>query len=384
MIRPHLKRQKRSSTVFLLLFLFLLCLGASAFYFLFISVPQLTLQRFGPPAPSLSFLQRTNYSIQLLVNGNDLVNPVDIPGNEVNFKIELGETAASVANRLSQAGLIQNAETFRVYLVYAGLDTHLQAGDYLLNSGTSPLEIANHLQDATPEKVTFVILPGWRAEEIAASLPTSGLSISPEEFIAAVHSTPFGIPLKQPSADIKSLEGFFFPDSYLLPRNTSLDQLIQIILQNFDFHVTDEIVQGFAHQGLTLLQGVTLASIVQKEAMVADEQPIIASVFLNRLRKGMNLDSDPTVQYGLGYNANQKTWWTNPLSRADLQFDSVYNTYLYIGLPPGPIANPGLSALQAVAFPGETPYFYFRAKCDGSGRHNFAITLDEQTRNACP
>jgi UPF0755 protein len=359
-------------------------LGASAIYYVFVKVPQLTQQQFGPPAPSLSLLQRSTYSFQLLINENDLENPVEVPGKEINFKIESGETAASVAILLNQAGLIRNAEAFRVYLVYAGLDTHLQAGDYQLNSGATPLEIAQKLQDATPEEVTFVILPGWRIEEIAASLPTSGLSISSEDFIAAAQSTTSGIPLNQPSLDIKSLEGFFFPDTYQVPRNISLDQFIQIVLKNFDFKVTAEIRQGFTHQGLTLLQGVTLASIVQKEAVVEVEQPIIASVFLNRLKKGMNLDSDPTVQYALGYNSGQHTWWTNPLSAADLQIDSPYNTYLYAGLPPGPISNPGLSALQAIAFPAETPYFYFRAKCDGSGTHNFAVTLDEQIQNACP
>jgi UPF0755 protein len=202
--------------------------------------------------------------------------------------------------------------------------------------------------------------------------------------MAAARTTPFGIPLNQPSVDIKSMEGFFFPDAYQVPRNISLDQLIQIILKNFDLQVTDEIRQGFARQGLTLLQGVTLASIVQKEAVVEDEQPIIASVFLNRLKKEMRLDSDPTVQYALGFNSSQLTWWSNPLSAADLQIDSHYNTYLYAGLPPGPISNPGLSALQATAFPAETPYFYFRAKCDGSGTHNFAVTLEEQMQNACP
>jgi UPF0755 protein len=377
------RRQKRPSLILLVFLLLFICLGAAALYYSFIRVPQLIQQRFGPPSHSLSFIQRLNYSFQLMINEGDLINPVSSSGKVIDFKIALGETAASVSEKLNQAGLIKNAEAFRVYLVYAGLDTHLQAGDYQLDSGTSPLELAQKLQDATPEKVKFVILPGWRAEEIAASLPTSGLSISPEEFTTAARSIPFGIPLAQPSADIKSMEGFFFPDTYLVSRNSTLDQMLQIILENFDLHVTDEIKQGFTRQGLTLLQGVTLASIVQKEAVVEDEQPIIASVFLNRLNNNMKLDSDPTVQYALGYNAIQKTWWTNPLSSADLQTDSPYNTYVYPGLPPGPISNPGLSALQAVAFPAETPYFYFRAKCDGSGKHNFAATLEEQLQNAC-
>jgi len=97
----------------------------------------------------------------------------------------------------------------------------------------------------------------------------------------------------------------------------------------------------------------------------------------------MKLDTDPTVQYALGYNASQGTWWTNPLSSADLQFDSPYNTYLYAGLPPGPIANPSLSALRAVAFPAETPYYFFRARCDGSGLHVFAVTFEEHLQNGC-
>ena len=377
------RRQRRSPALLLIVLCLLIGLGFAGVYLAGRLIPQLAQQQFGPPAPGLTSFQRINYSCQLLLNQKDLVNPIEVSGKDVSVKIELGETAGMVSNQLNQTGLIRNAEAFRVYLVYAGLDTHLQAGEYQLNSGMTPIEIARKLQDATPEKVTFVILPGWRAEEIAASLPTSGLSITPEEFLAAVKSMAFGIPLNQPSADIKSMEGFFFPDSYEISRAISVDAFIQVILQNFDVHVTEEIRAGFTRQGLTLLQGIILASIVQKEAVVEDEEPTIASVFLNRLNQNMKLDSDPTVQYALGYNSEQNTWWTNPLSAADLQIDSAYNTYIYVGLPPGPISNPGLSALQAVAYPATTPYFYFRAKCDGSGRHLFATTLEEQIQNAC-
>jgi UPF0755 protein len=135
---------------------------------------------------------------------------------------------------------------------------------------------------------------------------------------------------------------------------------------------------------LNLYKGVILASIVSREAIVEDEMPLIASVFYNRLNGGEKLETDPTVQYALGYNEAQGTWWTNPLSAADLLFDSPYNTYLYPGLPPGPISNPGLAALRAVAFPAQTPYKYFRAACDGSGRHLFAETFEEHLGNACP
>ena len=132
-----------------------------------------------------------------------------------------------------------------------------------------------------------------------------------------------------------------------------------------------------------MYQAVTLASIVQREAVVPDERAQIASVFYNRLHSDIKLDTDPTVQYALGYNEAQSTWWTNPLSASDLQFDSLYNTYIYAGLPPGPISNPSLSALQAVAFPADTPYYFFRARCDGSGLHDFAITFEEHLQNGC-
>ena len=153
---------------------------------------------------------------------------------------------------------------------------------------------------------------------------------------------------------------------------------------NFETQVTPELRNGFITMGLDLCQAVTLASIVQREAVLEDEMPMIASVFYNRLNSGAVLASDPTVQYALGYNQSQSTWWTNPLSTQDLQIDSAYNTYIYPGLPPGPIANPGLAALRAVAFPAQTPYYYFRAACDGSGRHLFAETYEEHLKNACP
>jgi UPF0755 protein len=142
--------------------------------------------------------------------------------------------------------------------------------------------------------------------------------------------------------------------------------------------------EGFTRQGLSVYQAVTVASIVEREAVQADEAPLIASVYLNRLKIGMKLDADPTVQYALGYNPVQQTWWTNPLAADDLQYVSTYNTYLNDGLPPTPIDNPGLNSLQAVASPADTAYYYFSARCDGSGYHNFAGTFEEHLQNLCP
>jgi UPF0755 protein len=131
-------------------------------------------------------------------------------------------------------------------------------------------------------------------------------------------------------------------------------------------------------------EAVTLASIVERESVRMEEAPLISSVYLNRLRGGMRLEADPTVQYALGFDATRQTWWTNPLSLADLKFPSPYNTYLVMGLPPGPIANPGGGALAAVAAATQSSYFYFSARCDGSGFHNFASTFEEHLANLCP
>jgi UPF0755 protein len=229
--------------------------------------------------------------------------------------------------------------------------------------------------------VNFVILPGWRMEEIAGSLPTSGLSISPDDFLQAARTS---YPEYDFLSGVNTTEGFLFPDSYIIPRDVTVDALVNGFLRNFTLHLTPELRQGFEKQGLTIYQAVTLASLVERESMKDEEQPMIASVYLNRLRQGMKLDADPTVQYALGYNVLQNSWWTSPLSLIDLQFNSPFNTYLNEGLPPTPIANPGLDALQAVAFPAETNYLYFRAKCDGSGYHEFSETFDEHLANGCP
>jgi UPF0755 protein len=218
-------------------------------------------------------------------------------------------------------------------------------------------------------------------EEIAASLPTSGLSISPDDFLNAARTAH---PEYDFLAGVDSTEGFLLPDSYIVPRSVTADVLVNGFLRNFTLHLTPELRQGFEKQGLTIYQAVTLASLVERESMKDEEQPLIASVYLNRLRQGMKLDADPTVQYALGFSILQNSWWTSPLTLIDLQVNSPYNTYLNIGLPPTPIANPGLDALHAVAFPAESNFLYFRARCDGSGYHEFSETFDEHLANGCP
>lgn len=176
------------------------------------------------------------------------------------------------------------------------------------------------------------------------------------------------------------MEGFLFPDTYNLPVQPTALDIIERMLVNFDQRFTTEMRQAAVEQEMTIYQVVTLASIVEREAVAAEERPIIAGVFLNRLEKGMNLDSCPTVQYALGYQEDAAQWWKTPVTLAEFaQVNSLYNTYLHRGLPPGPICSPGLASIQAVLEPVETDYLYFLAKGDGS--HAFATTFEEHLQN---
>jgi UPF0755 protein len=359
----------------LLVLLLLLCLLLT-----FITIPAQAARIYGQPAARLTLSQRVQYSALLLWYDGLLTQSLDATGAEQSFKIEPGESVNSIANHLEVVGLIHDAEAFRAYLIYSGLDTSIQAGEYKLSAAMSPIEIAHKLQDATSAEVRFVVLPGWRMEEIAASLPTSGLSIAPEAFLSAARTPPPGFDFLT-GAD--STEGFLFPNSYIFPRTLTADELVTELVRSFALRLTPSLRNGFDRQGLTVYEAVTLASIVQREAVREEESALIASVFINRYKIGMKLDADPTVQYAVGFDPFRNTWWINPITASDLQFDSPYNTYLYPGLPPTPISNPGLTALNAVAFPQETPYYYFRAKCDGSGLHNFAETFEEHVANGC-
>ena len=361
----------------LFLFIIFACLLGLLFY-----IPVRAARLYGPPAPGLPLTQRLQYSALLLWYDGLLTQPLDVNGAEQTFTIEIGESVDSIANHLEAVGLIRDAESLRSYLIYSGLDTSIQAGEYRLSTAMSPLDIAHELQDATPEEVTFVVLPGWRVEEVADSLTTSGLPITYDEFLEAAKTPPGHFDFL---SGANTVEGFLFPDSYIFSRHiSSAEEMVAAMLRNFSAHLTPDLTDGFKEQDLTVYQAVTLASMVEREAVQDEEQAVIASVYLNRIKIGMKLDADPTVQYAIGYNYLQQTWWTNPLSLLDLEVNSVYNTYIYTGLPPTPIANPSLEALRAVAFPAGTNYLFFRAKCDGSGFHEFSDTFDEHLQNACP
>lgn len=379
-------KKKRSSLVNLLVFLILMsvCIILILSAWIVFSLPARAASLFGPANPDLAIQQHIYLSARLLLQEKELTQAESPDGEPQTFEIQLGETTPEITRRLQSQGILKNSQVFRDYLVYSGLDTSIQAGQYSLNPKMSPIEIAHALQDATPQNISFNILAGWRMEEIADALPTSGLSFAPGSFLAFAQNPVLSHPVLQYLPEGASLEGFFFPDQYRMDRDVTQEQFISTILDNFLVKITPTLLEGFKNQGLDLYQAVTLASIVQRESVAEDEMSTIASVFLNRLSMGMRLETDPTIQYALGYQNTAQSWWKNPLGLEDLKFDSLYNTYIYPGLPPGPIASPGIQALTAVAQPEQTPYFFFRASCDGSGRHNFSQTFEEHKANACP
>ncbi len=380
-----MRKQKRSRTIPVLLFLFTisLCVLVVAGYFGFAEIKNTVTRSYGPAAEDLSLLNTLQYSFRLYTDGSVLAQPVNFPEDDIFFEIALGESIGQISFRLKEQKLISDADVFRDYLVYRGYDRSVQTGFFKFSSGMNALQIAEKITDPVPDQVQFSVLAGWRAEEIAAVLPRSGLSVDSEAFLNFIHNPPDNW-FDDSSFPSSTLEGYLAAGHYVIDREIKLDQFVRMLTNRFQENLKNDWLIALSEHGLGLQEAIILASIVEREAVIAEEMPLIASVFLNRYNMGMKLDSDPTVQFALGFNARQASWWSNPLTSEDLQIDSLYNTYLYSGLPPAPICNPGLEAIKAVVFPQTSPYYYFRAKCDGSGLHNFAETYDQHLENGCP
>lgn len=314
-----------------------------------------------------------------------------LPSREVVFVVEPGETTAGIARRLAEQGLIRAIWPipadwlFRTWAWVRGIDGRLEAGCHILRYGMTLDEILEELATSPPvEEITFTIREGLRLEEVAEVLEKQGV-MTAEDFLKAVQQ-PYDYDFLADRPEGASLEGYIFPDTYTVPRTYTPTQVVDFILQNFDRRFDAEMRQEVQAQGRTIHEVVTLASIVEREAMVDAERPVIAGVFLNRLNAEWPLDADPTVQYAVGYNARQGTWWPvlyfDELGVESLaEIDSPYNTYRHTGLPPGPICNPGLASLRAAVYPAQTDYYYFVAKNDDSGEHAFARTPEEHAAN---
>ncbi len=335
--------------------------------------------RFGPPARELGLLTTWRLSHIVVAAQNALLTPVPATAG-ATIEIAPGENAAAIAQSLRNDGLIPNASAFLAYVRYKGWDTDLKAGTFRLSEPLAPIALAARLRETPPQDAVLVVLPGWRREEIAAAVPSSGLAFTPTAFLqATARAANTDLPIAAPPR--ASLEGFLAPGRYTFPRDTTPADTVAAMLHRMAQWLSPAWQQAVRAEGLTPYQALTLASIVQRETRHPDEMPHIAAVYLNRLRRAMPLEADPTVQYALGHAGN---WWPAPLSTADLKVNSPYNTYRHAGLPPTPIGNPSLQALQAVAHAPATDDLFFRAACDGSGRHVFSRTFQQHLQNACP
>lgn len=338
--------------------------------------------------PDLNPAERLYLQAYLAANAEELERPLGEGVEEVTFVISPGEHANQIASNLVEAGLLADSELFRNYIRYYGLDSRLEAGTFNLTATWTVPELAMALTRAYAQEAIVTLIEGWRIEEMAASLAeTQPAAIDAQEFLSITQRPSPSLLAKHdflhtlPSG--ASLEGFLFPDTYRVPADADAAYLVDRMMENFGQRMTPVMRQQIGAQGLSLYEAVTLASIVEREAVVNEERPLIAKVFLNRLNQGMRLEADPTVQYALGYQADSDRWWKSPLTQADLQVDSPYNTYLYPALPPGPIASPGLATLEAVAQPEEAPYLFFVTDCSGSapGSHVFSETFEEHLAN---
>lgn len=304
-------------------------------------------------------------TLALLIGGGwlwwrDAVTPIDRTDKTPQvFVIRRGEGVKSIAGRLAQQTLVRSSTGFFVLVKLLGIEKELQAGDFRLNRAMSATEIARELTHGILD-VWVTTLEGWRVEEIANKL-AKDLDIPEAEFLKYAR------------------EGYMFPDTYLIPRDATASAIVNIFLDTFDKKVTPQMRTDAKSLGLSFDQVITLASIVEREGRTDEDRPIIAGILLKRLKARWPLQTDATLQYALGYQPNEKSWWKRTLYEEDKKINSPYNTYLRPGLSPKPIANPGLASIRAVIYPTETDYWYYLH--DSTGSVHFAKTIEEHNAN---
>jgi UPF0755 protein len=324
-----------------------------------------------------------------LIRSQDVDKPISNDPTPVRFVVDPLETAASIGQNLEAEGLVADGELFRSYVRFSGQGEKIQAGTFMLRRNMSIREIALALQRAQTAEISVTIPEGKRLEEIADILEQQA-GVSAGEFLRLArlqepNFNPDYAFLKDLPASA-TLEGYLFPDTYRLPQNPTAQDVVLRMLDNFGEKAAPVLEQARG-AGRDPWAALIVASIVEREAVVADERPMIASVYLNRLRIGQKLDADPTTQYALGFDSQQNKWWRE-LTLEDYKYSDPggYNTYLNPALPPGPIANPGLGSIQSAVAPAQSEYLYFLA-CPGSGgTHQFSVTYEEHLTkySACP
>lgn len=291
---------------------------------------------------------------------NDAISPLDPQDTKpVAFRVQNGEGVKSIVARLTSDRLIRSSTGFYILIKYLGIEKKIQAGDYRINRAMNAEVIARELTHGILD-IWVTTLEGWRVEEIATKLAKE-LDIPEREFLKY--------------AD----EGYMFPDTYLIQRDASASSVAQIFKKTFDQKITSAMRSDAIKTGLTFVEVLTLASIVEREGRTDSDRPVIAGILLKRLKNDWPLQADATLQYALGYQSSDKTWWKKELTEEDKKIQSPYNTYIHMGLPPGPIANPGLASIQAVVYPKESDYWYYIH--DTNGVAHFAKTIEEHNAN---
>lgn len=272
------------------------------------------------------------------------------------FVVKKGTGVKEIANDLKTQNLIRDRVIFFLTVRQKGIESKIQAGDFRLSPSMSASQIADNLTHGSLD-VWITVPEGRRADEIADTLKKE-------------------IPNYNESwrTELNQHEGYLFPDTYLFPKDATIKQIISIMRNNFRSKYTT-----LPSTKLSESKVVILASLVEREAKLADDRPLVASVLLNRLEIEMPLQVDATVQYVLGYQASERSWWKRHLTFDDLKINSRYNTYRNAGYPPAPIANPGLSALTAVIQPANTDYLFYIS--DSTGKNHYAKTLDQHNSN---
>lgn len=293
----------------------------------------------------------------------------------IYFKIEPGQSLSAVADNLASQGLIRNSFIFKFYGRLRGWEKSLVAGNHLLDKSMNPQAIFKNIissENLNNEK-TITIIEGWRAEEIAAYLAASGV-VSQADFLNEISTAKWREQYDfLAGVSAKTLEGFLFPDTYRIFADASAHDIVEKMLDNFNNKLTAQMRSDIASQKKNIFEVVNLAAIVEKEVPQDADKKLIADIFLKRLSIGMALQSDATINYITGKK-------TVAASLEDLKIDSPYNTYKYRGLPPGPIASPGLESLKAVIYPTKNPYYYFLT-ASADGRVIYSWTYAEHLAN---
>jgi UPF0755 protein len=291
-------------------------------------------------------------------------SPASSEPEEMVIEVSSGMPLRTLGKLLQERGLVSSAERFGFLVRLKGAARRIKAGEYQLSTGLRPGEVLDKIVrgEVLLHQVTFP--EGYTMKQMAELLDSRHLAKA-DRFIATASNPAFVQKLNIPAS---TLEGYLFPDTYQFARNLPVEKILGSLVERFDQHFGPVQDEKADQLGFTRHQVVILASVVEKETAVAEERPMIAGVFLNRLKKGIRLQSDPTVIYGLkNFDGN--------LTRAHLETDTPYNTYTRRGLPAGPICNPGAESIQAVLNPASTPYLYFVAKKDGT--HHFSTSLVE-------